>query len=233
MLAEVTKTSFAGDKKIILGNLLGTMSLTKSVLPHMIERRSGHIVCVTALVLHMGRFNLGLSVLLAPFSMFSDKIMFLTCILQLVFDNWFLPSRWILEQGRPVAAGSGSVIHLNQITITIYTLKQYTTKQILKNCNLLNDHNKRQKSYILTAGILFAGPAEGSKYLISYLMQALLGNFLFWRTLLNSIIVKKCFKHKTVISSNSKGELPMPHPSPFHCPHKLLPVVICTGAGNW
>ena len=54
MLAEVIKTSFAGDKKIIMGNLLGTMSLTKNVLPYMIERQSGHIVCVTALVIHMG-----------------------------------------------------------------------------------------------------------------------------------------------------------------------------------
>lgn len=46
--AEVMKTSIDVDLKVMLVNYLGTVAVTKAVLPSMVERKSGHIVCVSS-----------------------------------------------------------------------------------------------------------------------------------------------------------------------------------------
>ncbi|HKP73034.1 MAG TPA: SDR family oxidoreductase [Pyrinomonadaceae bacterium] len=47
-------TSFEVDRALININYLGTVCLTKAVLPSMLERRVGHIVVVSSLVGHVG-----------------------------------------------------------------------------------------------------------------------------------------------------------------------------------
>lgn len=46
--AEVMKTAIDVDLKVMLVNYLGTVAVTKAVLPAMVERKSGHIVCVSS-----------------------------------------------------------------------------------------------------------------------------------------------------------------------------------------
>lgn len=46
--AEVLKTAIDVDLKVMLVNYLGTVAITKAVLPSMVERKSGHIVCVSS-----------------------------------------------------------------------------------------------------------------------------------------------------------------------------------------
>ena len=43
------KTSLEVDRAILDLNTVGTISLTKAILPHMIERREGQIVIVSSL----------------------------------------------------------------------------------------------------------------------------------------------------------------------------------------
>ena len=45
----VAETKFSVDQKLIEVNYLGTVSLTKSILPHMLEIGSGHLAVVTSL----------------------------------------------------------------------------------------------------------------------------------------------------------------------------------------
>ena len=47
-------TELEVDKKLIEVNLLGTIALSKAVLPHFLERKGGHFVVVTSL---MGKFG--------------------------------------------------------------------------------------------------------------------------------------------------------------------------------
>ena len=50
----VKDTSIEVDKKLVQVNLLGTIALTKAILPHLLEKKSGHIVTITSL---MGKFG--------------------------------------------------------------------------------------------------------------------------------------------------------------------------------
>ena len=50
----VKETSLEVDKKLIEVNLLGTIALSKALLPHFLERGGGHLVVVTSL---MGKFG--------------------------------------------------------------------------------------------------------------------------------------------------------------------------------
>ncbi|KAK7108653.1 dehydrogenase/reductase SDR family member 7-like [Littorina saxatilis] len=52
-------TSFEVDREILEVNTLGPLSLTKAVLPHMVERKSGHIAVVSSVVGLMGAPGLG------------------------------------------------------------------------------------------------------------------------------------------------------------------------------
>lgn len=45
---EVVKTAIDVDLKVMLVNYLGTVAVTKAALPSMLERKSGHIVCVSS-----------------------------------------------------------------------------------------------------------------------------------------------------------------------------------------
>lgn len=47
-------TDFSVDKKMVDVNLLGTIALSKAVLPHFLENKDGHFVTVTSL---MGKFG--------------------------------------------------------------------------------------------------------------------------------------------------------------------------------
>lgn len=47
-------TRFEVDKKLIEVNLLGTIALSKALLPHFLERKTGHYVVVTSM---MGKFG--------------------------------------------------------------------------------------------------------------------------------------------------------------------------------
>ncbi|MCF8244828.1 MAG: SDR family oxidoreductase [Saprospiraceae bacterium] len=47
-------TKFEVDKKLINVNLLGTIALSKAILPHFLERKSGHFVVITSLT---GKFG--------------------------------------------------------------------------------------------------------------------------------------------------------------------------------
>jgi NADP-dependent 3-hydroxy acid dehydrogenase YdfG len=42
------------DKKLINVNLLGTICLTKAILPHFLQRKTGHFVVITSLT---GKFG--------------------------------------------------------------------------------------------------------------------------------------------------------------------------------
>ena len=48
-IALVEKTSLEVDRALLDINLVGTISLTKAVLPHMIERHEGQIVVVSSI----------------------------------------------------------------------------------------------------------------------------------------------------------------------------------------
>lgn len=50
----VKDTSFEVDKMLINVNLLGTIALTKALLPHFLERKTGHFVVITSLT---GKFG--------------------------------------------------------------------------------------------------------------------------------------------------------------------------------
>ena len=54
--ALVEKTSLEVDRALLDLNLVGTISLTKAVLPHMIERRKGQIVVVSSIVGKFGKY---------------------------------------------------------------------------------------------------------------------------------------------------------------------------------
>ena len=57
-LGLISKTSLEVDRAILDLNTVGTISLTKAILPHMIERRKGQIVVVSSL---SGKFGKSLS----------------------------------------------------------------------------------------------------------------------------------------------------------------------------
>ena len=48
-IALVEKTSLEVDRALLDLNVVGTISLTKAVLPHMIERHEGQIVVVSSI----------------------------------------------------------------------------------------------------------------------------------------------------------------------------------------
>ncbi|XLS27589.1 SDR family oxidoreductase [Flavobacteriaceae bacterium M23B6Z8] len=50
----IAETDFSVDRKLIEIDYLGTVALTKALLPHFIKRRQGHFVTVTSL---MGKFG--------------------------------------------------------------------------------------------------------------------------------------------------------------------------------
>jgi len=50
----IAETDFEVDKKLIETDYLGTVALTKALLPHFIKNRSGHFVTITSL---MGKFG--------------------------------------------------------------------------------------------------------------------------------------------------------------------------------
>lgn len=52
--ALVKDTDISIDRKIMEVNFFGTVSLTKAILPHMLERKTGHFVVVSSLV---GKFG--------------------------------------------------------------------------------------------------------------------------------------------------------------------------------
>jgi len=52
--AWIAETELAVDREMIDLNVIGQVSLTKSVLPHMIKRRSGHVVITSSLAAKMG-----------------------------------------------------------------------------------------------------------------------------------------------------------------------------------
>ena len=55
--ALVEKTSLEVDRALLDLNLVGAISLTKAVLPHMIERRKGQIVVVSSVVGKFGKYH--------------------------------------------------------------------------------------------------------------------------------------------------------------------------------
>ncbi|MEY3052241.1 MAG: hypothetical protein RLY31_2026 [Bacteroidota bacterium] len=50
----IRETSFEVDRKLVEVNLLGTIALSKAILPHFLERKAGHYVVITSL---MGKFG--------------------------------------------------------------------------------------------------------------------------------------------------------------------------------
>ena len=50
----VVNTDFKVDQELIELNVIGTISLTKVVLPHMIKRNAGHIVVVSSIAGKIG-----------------------------------------------------------------------------------------------------------------------------------------------------------------------------------
>ena len=54
------KTSLEVDRAILDLNTVGTISLTKAILPHMIERREGQIVIVSSLSGKIGNVPISL-----------------------------------------------------------------------------------------------------------------------------------------------------------------------------
>ena len=53
--ALVEKTSLEVDRVLLDLNVVGTFSLTKAVLPHMIERHEGQIVVVSSILGKLGK----------------------------------------------------------------------------------------------------------------------------------------------------------------------------------
>ena len=56
----IRKTSLEVDRAILDLNTVGTISLTKAILPHMIERREGQIVIVSSLSGKIGNVPISL-----------------------------------------------------------------------------------------------------------------------------------------------------------------------------
>jgi dehydrogenase/reductase SDR family member 7B len=52
--ALVKDTAFEVDKKLVQVNLLGTIALSKAILPHFLEKKAGHYIVITSL---MGKFG--------------------------------------------------------------------------------------------------------------------------------------------------------------------------------
>ncbi|MFQ5445969.1 MAG: SDR family oxidoreductase [Saprospiraceae bacterium] len=50
----VKDTAFEVDQKLVQVNLLGTIALSKSLLPHFLEKKAGHYIVITSL---MGKFG--------------------------------------------------------------------------------------------------------------------------------------------------------------------------------
>ena len=46
------------DRQMLDLNVLSILSLTKLVLPHMLERKQGHIVAMSSIAGKMGKFSL-------------------------------------------------------------------------------------------------------------------------------------------------------------------------------
>ena len=59
-LGLIRKTSLEVDRAILDLNTVGTISLTKAILPHMIERREGQIVIVSSLSGKIGNVPISL-----------------------------------------------------------------------------------------------------------------------------------------------------------------------------
>ena len=59
-LGLLRKTSLEVDRAILDLNTVGTISLTKAILPHMIERREGQIVIVSSLSGKIGNVPISL-----------------------------------------------------------------------------------------------------------------------------------------------------------------------------
>ena len=57
MISLVEKTSLELDRALLDTNVVGTISLTKAILPHMIERHEGQIVVVSSVVGKFGNFS--------------------------------------------------------------------------------------------------------------------------------------------------------------------------------
>ena len=55
--ALVEKTSLEVDRALLDLNVVGTISLTKAVLPHMIERHEGQIVVVSSILGKIGKYH--------------------------------------------------------------------------------------------------------------------------------------------------------------------------------
>jgi len=53
----VEKTSLEVDRALLDLNLVGSISLTKAVLPHMIEHHEGQIVVVSSVVGKLGKYH--------------------------------------------------------------------------------------------------------------------------------------------------------------------------------
>ena len=53
-ISLIEETELAVDKAILDLNVLGTISLTKAILPHFIKRRSGHFVVTSSVA---GKFG--------------------------------------------------------------------------------------------------------------------------------------------------------------------------------
>ena len=55
--ALVEKTSLEVDQGLLDLNVVGVISLTKAVLPHMIERHEGQIVVVSSVIGKIGKYH--------------------------------------------------------------------------------------------------------------------------------------------------------------------------------
>jgi len=53
----VEKTSLEVDRALLDLNVIGSISLTKAVLPHMIERHEGQIVVVSSILGKLGKYH--------------------------------------------------------------------------------------------------------------------------------------------------------------------------------
>ena len=55
--ALVEKTSLEVDRALLDLNIVGTISLTKALLPHMIKRHEGQIVVVSSMLGKIGKYH--------------------------------------------------------------------------------------------------------------------------------------------------------------------------------
>ena len=56
-LSLVEKTSLEVDRALLDLNVVGSISLTKAVLPHLIERQEGQIVVVSSILGKLGKYH--------------------------------------------------------------------------------------------------------------------------------------------------------------------------------